>query len=136
MLNPSTADGFSDDPTIRKCKGYAERMGLRGILVANLFTLRTPEPRELLAKLEAGDLVASSACDAALHYVCPECKVLVFAWGALSKKLARWAESRIEYAYAAAASAGKKPLALGLTASGEPRHPLMLSYASTPVELR
>lgn len=136
MLNPSTADGLSDDPTIRKCKGFAERTGLKGITVGNLFTLRTPHPRELLAKLEAGELAATPACDLALERVIADAEVLAFAWGALAGKLARYATPRIGAAFAIAARLGKKPIALGLTASGAPRHPLMLSYTSEPQELR
>lgn len=128
MLNPSTADGFTDDPTIRKCKGFAARMGLKGIAVANLFTLRTPEPRELLAKLEAGEAVSTPACDAALGWVCNECDVLVFAWGALSKPLARWAEVRNR-----SGIRGRRPSGQG--ADGAWAHRVRCAAASTDAEL-
>ena len=37
MLNPSTADHMVDDPTIRRCVGFAEREGCTGLEVVNLF---------------------------------------------------------------------------------------------------
>lgn len=47
MLNPSTADASIDDPTIRRCKGFAERMGFGGIEVVNLYAFRSKSPAEL-----------------------------------------------------------------------------------------
>ena len=44
MLNPSTADADKDDPTIRRCCGFADRMGFGGIIVVNLFALRAAAP--------------------------------------------------------------------------------------------
>ena len=37
MCNPSTADADLDDPTIRRCVGFARREGFAGITVRNLF---------------------------------------------------------------------------------------------------
>ena len=42
MLNPSTADDKVDDPTIRRCIGYAQKFGFGSMYVINLFAYRTP----------------------------------------------------------------------------------------------
>lgn len=47
MLNPSTADGTIDDPTIRKCIHFAKQEGCGSLLVRNLFAWRATDPAEL-----------------------------------------------------------------------------------------
>lgn len=47
MLNPSTADESSDDPTIRRCIAFAKGWGYTHLLVANLFAWRATDAREL-----------------------------------------------------------------------------------------
>ena len=47
MLNPSTADAVRDDPTIRRCVGFAKKARAGGLLVLNLFAYRATDPREL-----------------------------------------------------------------------------------------
>lgn len=47
MLNPSTANHEQDDPTIRRCIKFAERLHVTKLQVVNLFALRTPYPDRL-----------------------------------------------------------------------------------------
>ena len=46
-LNPSTADEEMDDPTIRRCSGYAQNWGYGGLMMVNLFAYRTTFPSNL-----------------------------------------------------------------------------------------
>lgn len=48
-LNPSTADEVKDDPTIRRCKGFARSWGFRRMFMLNLFAFRATNPREMMA---------------------------------------------------------------------------------------
>lgn len=47
MLNPSTADAYEDDPTIRRICNYAKRWGFGGIQVVNLYALRVTDSKLL-----------------------------------------------------------------------------------------
>ncbi|WP_168123973.1 DUF1643 domain-containing protein [Paenibacillus sp. HB172176] len=47
MLNPSTADADIDDPTIRRCIGFAKSWGCGALEVVNLFAYRATNPDEL-----------------------------------------------------------------------------------------
>jgi hypothetical protein len=44
-LNPSIADETSDDPTIRKCVGFAKRWGFTSLCMTNLFALVSTDPK-------------------------------------------------------------------------------------------
>lgn len=48
MLNPSTADGAADDPTIRRCVAFAKSWKFERLEVVNLFAYRATDPRHLL----------------------------------------------------------------------------------------
>jgi hypothetical protein len=114
MLNPSTADALVDDPTIRRCLGFAQAWGFSTLSVRNLFALRATDPKELLTADDPvgpyGDAELAAAVTA---------DVVVCAWGA---KVPFGRDKR------ALELLGDKPLfCLGTTASGAPRHPLYLS---------
>ena len=47
MLNPSLADNYKDDPTIRRLIKFAKLFGYGGFYVGNLFSYITPYPKEL-----------------------------------------------------------------------------------------
>ena len=46
-LNPSTADERIDDPTIRRCRCFAESWGYGSMIMLNLFAYRSTDPRNL-----------------------------------------------------------------------------------------
>ncbi len=46
-LNPSTADEKRNDPTIRRCLGFARDWGYSGAMVGNLFAYRATRPEDL-----------------------------------------------------------------------------------------
>ncbi|MCL6605535.1 MAG: DUF1643 domain-containing protein [Paenibacillus sp.] len=78
MLNPSTADHTQDDPTIRRCIGFAKSWGYGAIEVVNLFAYRATDPKELRNKkidpigIDNDNYIISRAS---------ECKDIVLAWG-------------------------------------------------------
>jgi hypothetical protein len=127
MLNPSTADERSDDPTIRRCIGFAKGWGYSGLIVGNLFALRATCPAALLA---AGDPVGGEANAQALVDLIDEAGLILCAWGHFSAVGDHGRE-----AIALVRERGRVPHCLGLTKHGAPRHPLYLPASTQPVAL-
>ena len=48
-LNPSIADEKNDDPTIRRCIGFAFDWGYGGLCMTNLFAFRARNPKDMLS---------------------------------------------------------------------------------------
>lgn len=130
MLNPSTADASTDDPTIRKCVGFAQRAGFGAIVVVNLYAFRETSPKNLIRALTTGVDVIGPDNDAHIA-AAVEGRVVCAAWGAtqVPRIHARIAAVR------ALTTVAREVRCLGLsqTAPRQPRHPLMLPY-STPFE--
>lgn len=114
MLNPSTADATVDDRTIRRCRGFAERWGCNGIIVVNLYALRSTDPRALWRHPEP----VGALNDYYLQNVAKECGGIVCAWGANAK------DKRVRAVVSLFRAAGAKLYCLGTTKDGHPRHPL------------
>jgi len=79
-LNPSTADATQDDPTIRRCVGFAKRWGFGGLLMLNLFAYRATDPEELRGAIARGLDPVGPLNDAKLLGFTDGCPALV-AWG-------------------------------------------------------
>jgi len=122
MLNPSIADHELDDPTIRRCMGFAEDNGFHGITVMNLFALRATNPAELKGH---PDPVGPENNEhlAALVKAYPK---VVCAWGA-SADPQRVADA---VKIMKASNPDVKLLCFGTTKDGSPCHPLYLKRDS------
>ncbi|MFB1487744.1 MULTISPECIES: DUF1643 domain-containing protein [unclassified Thiocapsa] len=119
-LNPSTADAMHDDPTIRRCIGFARDWGYSGLCMTNLFAYRATKPRDLMA----ADDPAGPDNDAWLVEQASRAALVVASWGMHGAFGGRDCAVR----------ALLPPLAcLGLTRQGQPRHPLYLRRECRPV---
>jgi len=124
MLNPSTADASVDDPTIRKCIGFAQRWGFGSIVVANLFAFRSTDSGVLRDKIEhvgdENDRWILNATSLATRIVC--------AWG--SHPAARFRGAVVRQRL----SESCKIHALKLSKDGSPWHPLYVPYSTEPLD--
>jgi hypothetical protein len=122
MLNPSTADATEDDPTIRRCIGFAQRWGYQRLTVGNLFAYRATDPRELREVDDPGGPENPTH----LGLLAREADRVVAAWGAFPVTGAKWVDVVLS-------EVGGPLYCLGTTANGSPRHPL---YVKSDTELR
>jgi hypothetical protein len=129
MLNPSTADGETDDATIRICMGRAQRMGAGGIRVANLFMLRATDPALLRTHPDPVGPRADIRLEQAIQ---GQPLMVIAAWGddGLLKGYGRprWEEACEVLCY----DMGVQLHALRLTKAGQPGHPLRIPYSTDP----
>jgi hypothetical protein len=118
MLNPSTADDTVDDPTIRRCVGFARRWEYGAITVVNLFAYRATRPAELIGVLDP----VGRDNDETIALAAEEAALVVAAWGAGGGYL-----GRDRQVMKILASVGALPMCIGApTTTGFPRHPLYL----------
>lgn len=78
MLNPSTADEREDDPTIRRCLGYAREWGYGKLVVGNLYAVRETDPANLYDYFDP----IGPDNDEHLRQIADDAEKLVAAWGA------------------------------------------------------
>lgn len=140
MCNPSTADADVDDPTIRKCVGFARKLGFGGISVVNLYASRATDPKLLKSLvLEEGSgfdslTIASTAntlaVQEALRIAAQTGTAVVAAWGGAARDNGPLYEHRVRWLRAMASDQGVVLSALKVALDGKtPCHPLMLPYS-------
>ena len=121
-LNPSTADARQDDPTIRRCIGFARDWNYGGLVVTNLFAFRATYPTDLKAAVDP----IGPRNDVWIRRMARQVDMIVAAWGNdgawldRSVSLRRMLPGRLR--------------CLRLNASGEPAHPLYLPAGLVPRE--
>ena len=127
MLNPSTADGCVDDPTIRRCMGFAYEWGCAHLSVVNLFAIRSANP---MAIYTDKDPVGPENDEWIMSETGKGTKAIVAAWGAHGSFRQRaWRVRGLLH------GAGRSVWHLGLTKDGYPRHPLYLKRTTALIPM-
>ena len=124
MLNPSTADHESDDPTIQRCIGRASRMH-GALLVWNLFALRATDPDVM----KRADDPVGEYNDAVIDLALGLTSTTIAAWGTDGGH-----RNRQRAVLKRCGAAEARLHALKLTKGGYPGHPLYIGSSVDPVE--
>ena len=115
MLNPSTADGTSDDPTIRRVVNFAKSWGYGRVYVANLFAFRSTDPKGLRS---ARDPVGPENVEIVADLVSKASRT-VYAWGN-GRAEPEWLRSLV-----------RTPYCIQTGKHGVPKHPLFMRKDSS-----
>jgi hypothetical protein len=122
MLNPSTADAFKLDRTVRRCVDFTKLWGAGSLEVTNAFALRSPYPKDLRT---AADPVGPGN-DEAITAAALAADTVVVAWGVHAKARGTFVATMLK-------DLGVDVMALCLTQDGSPGHPLYIPATTTPV---
>lgn len=122
-LNPSTADSQADDPTTRRVRTFARRENAGGLVLVNLYALRSTNPKALRTAADPVGPDNDEFIRAAMAH-----GTAIAAWGAEAS------DERAEQVLAIAAELDVTLYCLGRTRDGYPRHPLYLA-AGTNLEI-
>lgn len=132
MLNPSTADAFKEDPTVRRCVGFAHDWGYANLRVLNIFALRSTDPQGLRQCI---DPVGPLNDDYLRRYCAPKkANRVVVAWGTHGAYLERGARALAILREVRGDSGGL--CALTWTKDQHPGHPLYAKGDLVPQPVR
>jgi hypothetical protein len=119
-LNPSTADEIINDPTIRRCIGFAQRWGFGALCMTNIFAWRDTLPENMK---RAADPVGPDN-DRWLMRCAEGAGMIIAAWGVHGAHIGRADDVRRMV---------RRLHCLGTTREGHPKHPLYLRSNTEPV---
>ena len=119
MLNPSDGNADRDDPTIRRLTGFAKREGYGGVIIVNLYALRTPKPSIMWADPDRVTPENEGWLDAVVVVAENNGGKLLVAWGDdgdFESLASRFVDRIRQISHV-------ELVCLGTTAAGNPRHP-------------
>lgn len=123
MLNPSTADESTDDPTIKRCVAFTKAWGFSRLVVVNTNPMRSTDPKA--CPYPTSRVLDDN--DTYLRRAALEVSKIVCAWGNnVRPELA-------QRTLAVLSRATSMRFHLGLTKLHQPRHPLYLPAALRPI---
>lgn len=125
MLNPSTADENVNDPTVERCRRYAETWGYGGLVVCNLFAYRSKDPAALRTCTDP----IGPENDRYVAYAARGAGIVVCAWGEHGSF-----QGRDREVLTMIRLRNITPHYLRLTKAGNPCHPLYLPKTLQPRE--
>lgn len=126
-VNPSTADATEDDATVRKWIGFTKTWGGSRFIAGNVFPLRSTDVRLVSTWTRWLDIVRENQRH--ILAICQEADILVPCWGDRGK-VPKAMHNEIDDLASLLRGTGKPLMHLGLTKGGDPKHPLMLGYAT------
>jgi hypothetical protein len=130
-LNPSRATAERDDPTLRRLIAFAQAWGYGSLEVLNLFARISASPAVLRRSADPIGPQADQWLQRRLAVLADAPGAAVWlGWG----NGGRWRD-RDQAVLPLLRQQGVPLLALGLTASGQPRHPLYAAKAAKPLRL-
>lgn len=127
MLNPSTADATTDDPTIRKVVKFTRAWGFLDVVVVNLFAWRATDPKQLKLAWSRGNDVVGGDNNMHIQNEAARADRLMFAWGANA-----FSRGRDVTVIRMLSIRNAVAMNLGLNKDGSPKHPLYIRDDQQP----
>lgn len=115
-LNPSTADYYNDDPTVRRCVGFARQWGYSAMYMMNAYAFRSTNPKVMKQQSDP----VGCQCDDFLKGIALLCRIHVACWGT---NIETYRQTELKQML-------PRLKCFGITAKGFPKHPLYLSKAT------
>ena len=122
LLNPSTATEHVLDPTLTRCQNFAKKWGAGGMVVANIFALRSTDPAALK---KIADPIGPDN-DAAITAVLATCSRVLAGWGNHGRILARH-DQITKLVRDLPPHRQSDIVCFAVTKSGAPKHPLYVA---------
>ncbi len=129
-INPSTADEYEDDNTVKNLKVFAAKNNANRMIIGNVYALRSMDVKGLSV---SNDPIGVHN-DKALLSIIEEADLIVPFWGSRNKlKVAL--RARLDEVMSILLTSGKPISVLGLTSTNDPRHSQGVSYKRNLISL-